>query len=577
MLANLYTIAGHLFTNLSVALALVSFFSRTQIFKRIMTKLETSIPEKGFLAVLFGALSILATYHGLPIGGAIANTRAIGVIVGGLIGGPVVGGGAGLIAAIHRLYLGGFTVYASSCSTLAEGLLAGLFYYRTRNKKERWLHALIIAFMLETLHMIILLLVPGPFEQSAKLVMQIGPPMMIINPIGVAAFVALLETVYQEQAKIEATAAQLALQIANKTMAYMRKGLNRYSAGNTANIILDMVESVSSVAITSRDRVLAFVGTGIDHHYPDSNTGILTRSTKRVLDKGEFAVAQTKREIGCPAPGCPLASKVVVPLTENQVVVGSLVLYKTTENSITSFETELALGLGQLISTQIEIRRSNQQAEQLARAEVQVLQAQVNPHFLFNALNTIAFYCRKEPETARELLVNLGDYYRSNLTRLDSMINLETEIRHVDSYVQIEMARFSGRLQVLYRLTPESKGIMVPPLILQPIVENAIKHGILPRNEGGVVQISGSIENDSLILVIEDDGVGMDEIKLRSVLDYNPNRNNIGLSNVHNRIKSIYGSNYGLKIESEPDKGSRVTIPIPIERNGGDSAKDITG
>lgn len=574
MLQHLVGIAKHLFMELAVVLIFVFFFSKAKVFKNIMLKRDTSWPEKVFLIVFFGLIGILGTYNGIPIENTIANTRAVGVIVAGLVAGPTVGLGAGLLAGLHRFSLGGYTVFASSFSTVVEGLLAGIYYDKIRYKKVRWPYALGLALTFEILHMGVLVVMSKPLAQAVRSVEMIGPPMIIINALGVAAFMAILESVYRDQEKREATAAQLALQIANETLPFLRKGLNRYSAEKAAKIIFEMVEGLGAVAITTPKKILAFVGTGSDHHSPE--TDIFTQSTAEVLETGEYSVVQTKGEIGCPMENCPLASKVTVPLKENNEVVGSLVLYKLTEQSITPFEIELALGLGQLISTQIEISRGQMQSQLLAEAEIKALQAQINPHFLFNALNTIVYYCRKDPETARDLLIHLGEFYRENLVNPDQLVDLDTELKHVDSYVKIEMARFRGKLQVIYQISPECK-CMVPPLILQPIVENAIKHGILPKKEGGIITISSHVSEDKVILTVEDNGVGMELELIKKVLEYNPDRKNIGLSNVDSRLKNLYGSNFGLQIESWPGRGTRVTIPIPLRKEDAHNDEGLTG
>jgi two-component system sensor histidine kinase LytS len=554
-----------LYTGLTVVLLFVFLLSRARVFKTIMLRREIKYPEQVLLATFFGIIGILGTYNGLPVYGAIANNRAVGPIVAGLMAGPVVGLGAGLIAGCHRYMLGGFTAGTSAVSTILEGLLAGFIHHKFRYKKDRWFSALVVAFILEVFHMGLLLLIPKPLEQAVRLVSVIGPPMIIINSFGVAAFIAILDSVHRAQEKVEATAAQFALKIANDTLPYLRKGLNCASAQKTAGIIFGKVEELGAVAITSPDKILAFVGAGSDHH--QAGNDVITSSTREVLQTGRFKLVQEKAGIGCPVAECPLSSKVVVPLKENNEVIGALVLYKLTENSITPFETELALGLGQLFSTQIEISRGQRQAHLLAQAEIRALQAQINPHFLFNALNTIVYYCRKEQETARDLLIHLGEFYRNNLSKLDKLVSLETEIKHVDSYVKIEQARFRDKLKVIYNIDPKCN-CLIPPLILQPLVENAIKHGIFPKKEGGKVVITGKARGDKAYLIVEDDGVGMPPDLLEKVLQYDPKRKNIGLSNVHSRLQNIYGNSFGLKIESKLGKGTRVTVPIPLGENG---------
>ena len=262
-----------------------------------------------------------------------------------------------------------------------------------------------------------------------------------------------------------------------------------------------------------------------------------------------------------------MGAKIAVPLKENDETVGTLVLYKTAENSITAFEIELALGLGRLMSTQLELSRGEFQKQLLSQAEIRALQAQINPHFLFNALNMIAFYCRTDSETARTLLIDLGDYYRNNMNRFEGLVDLETEIRYVESYVSIEKARFREKLTIEYSFSPETKEVDVPPLVLQPLVENAILHGLLPKKNGGKITLSSMRDADEIVLSVEDDGVGMDEATLKSVLVTNPLRRCIGLSNVNERLRSLFGVHAGLVLESRPNRGTRVSFRVPLRGN----------
>lgn len=576
MLQYLLEISRHLFEEISVLLFFVFVLAKTKGFKRMLLHQGVSTRDRLALIVFFGVISILGTYNGMPVGdGAIANTRAVGAIVGGLVGGRLVGTGAGLIAAFHRLLLGGTTVYASALSTVIEGFLAGMLARRLDLQKERWPAALAAGAVLEALHMGLLLISPTP-ELAFKIVKAIGPPMIIINSIGVAAFIAIFDSLCREREKAEGAAAHLALEIVYKTLSHLRTGFNAVSAGQTAKVIFKSVDNLAAVAVTSRDSILAFEGLGKDHHRPGTDSGIITASTRQVLKTGQYLVVQERAEIGCSNPDCPLASKVVVPLTDHGRVVGSLVLYKAAENGISPFEVELAIGLGLLISTQIEASKGEQEARLRARAEIKALQAQINPHFLFNAINTIVFYCRKEPETARELLLHLGEFYRSNISGQEEFVDLATEIRHVDSYVRIEMARFHGKLKVVYDIPPEA-GCLVPPLILQPVVENAIRHGVYPQKRGGTVRVAARSEGGKVVLTVEDDGVGMDPALAARVLEYDPARKTIGLSNVNSRLKSLYGEGAALKIDSAPGRGTRVTISIPCERTDKDAAQSLGG
>ncbi|VBB09642.1 signal transduction histidine kinase internal region [Lucifera butyrica] len=571
MLVKWEQISNQLTSGLMVMLVVVFFLSKAKLFRGIMLKSGTSANEKIGISVFFGVVGILGSYIGLPVTDGFANIRAIGVVVAGLVGGRAVGLGAGLIAGFHRYYLGGFSALGSALATVLEGFAAGMFSKRVP-AQEKWPYALVLGFFLEFCHMILLLLVDRPFEQAVRFVEEIAPPMLFMNTLGITALVIILENIFREQELVEGAAARLTLQIASTTVTYLRKGLNRQSAEKTAQIIYSTVKELAAVVVTNRTEVLSSVGAPVHGHIGTA----FTRSTERAIATGEYTLAQTRAEIGCQHSDCLLGSKIVAPLKDHEEVIGALIIYKFGENSIRPFEIELIKGLALLISTQLEVSKGERQSVLLARAEIKALQAQVNPHFLFNALNTIVYYCRKQPETARKLLIHLGNYYRNNLTLSDTMISLEKEIQRVNDYVKIEAARFQGKLRVIYDIPEECK-CYVPPLILQPIVENAIKHGLYPKREGGTVTISGRAEEDKVKLMVEDNGVGMAKAQIKEVFKPDPKGDHIGISNVNNRLKNFCGEQYGLFIESELGKGTKVTISLPAAKEDEDVKSDYCG
>lgn len=584
MFFNIYVMLQHLWLELSALLMFIYILNRFKVFRKSAMHENVTLFGKLLLSIAFGLIGIFGTYWGVPVvngmpeirafGSAfnpyleiahidgIANTRAVGVIVGGLVGGPLVGIGAGVIAGVHRIFsFATFSSFMSGCITITQGIAAGMIHNRIKHKKEKWRYGLLVGLGLEALHMLLLFIIGEPAERTVRLVYAITPAMLIINPIGVAVFIGILEDGYREKERTEALAAKLALDIANETTTFLRSGLHEQSALEAANIIYRNVDNLGAVAITSRERILAFVGASkISHH-----NYAITPPIAQVIETGEYCVYQKKVDIGYEDSSSPLASKIIVPLKDDNLVVGTLVLYRLSEDSIFLFETELACGLAKLISTQIEISKGEIQAKLLAGAEVKALQAQINPHFLFNALNTIGYYCRKKPETAKRLIFHLGNYYRNNLASNDSFVSLRKEIQCVNDYVKIEMARFEGRLTVVYQIEPECEA-EVPPLILQPLVENAIKHGINPKDDGGTVRIIGRRQADAVELIVEDDGVGINPELVNTLLSYDPKRKSIGLSNVHSRLISLYGPDNGLRIESEKNIGTKISLVIPQER-----------
>jgi sensor histidine kinase YesM len=216
------------------------------------------------------------------------------------------------------------------------------------------------------------------------------------------------------------------------------------------------------------------------------------------------------------------------------------------------------------------MRRSVQAA---IRTETAFLQAQIKPHFLFNALNAIIATCPTDPNQATELLVKLSDYLRSSFGfhNLDQLVPLRQELMLVEAYLSLEKARFDDRLRVEYDIEADW-GRLLPPLSIQPIVENAVRHGIMQREEGGSIRVSVRTEDQRLIVRITDDGVGIESDMLPELLQpRNKDRGGVGLINIHRRLLTLYGE--GLHIESEWQQGTVVSFTVPQRgvRNEGDS------
>ena len=216
-----------------------------------------------------------------------------------------------------------------------------------------------------------------------------------------------------------------------------------------------------------------------------------------------------------------------------------------------------------MFSTQIELSKLDYQAELLTKSELKALQAQINPYFLFNTINTVASLTRSSPNKARELLLHLSNYFRNSLNDPSDEIDIYKEIEALKSYLEIEKARFGEKLKIVFNI-PEGINCKLPPLIIQPIVENAVKHGIFEKAEGGEIILD--VKNDILetIIIISDNGTGMSKSKLEKIL-IEDNKNCIGLRNVNERLKAKYGQEYELKIRSEENVGTTVLIRIPHE------------
>jgi len=232
------------------------------------------------------------------------------------------------------------------------------------------------------------------------------------------------------------------------------------------------------------------------------------------------------------------------------------------------FWTRVLIVLGTLIgvglpvriwnTTRIE-RKLEEQERMLLQARMDALISQINPHFLFNTLNTVSSLTRFDPDTARRVLLKLANILRRRLKAQIHFAPLKQELEFIDDYLDIEVVRFGrDKLHIRKEIEPETLDMVVPSMILQPLVENAIRHGIAPKVEGGTITLRTGCANGRLMIEVIDDGVGIPEQRRSEVFD-----SGIGISNVRERLKVLYGQDYSLEIESRPGQGTAIRFEIP--------------
>lgn len=542
-------------------IAILAFaISQSRTIKRLLIRREKSRRDLIIIVILFGSLGIAGTYMGVPVHGAIANSRVVGVFVAGLIGGPITGLLTGMVAGLHRwaIDIGGFTAFACMLSTILEGLLGGLLRKRMERVEEKWFFAMSAGAAAEILQMLLILLIVRPFNEALELVMIIAIPMIGANAIAIGIFIAIINSIKKEEDRVAANQAEIVLRIARKTIQHFRHGFNMETSLATAKIILENTD-LSAVAFTDNSIILAHVGEDSTHHLHGGK--LQTDLTRKALKSRKLQIAESKEQISCTNPQCRLQSAVVIPLMQGNDVIGTLKLYRGEKNAISPVDINLAKGLGSLFSTQIELSMIEEQAKLLDRAELKALQAQINPHFLFNAINTIVSLVRTDPEAARTLLQNLGLFFRNSFQVEKTEVSIHQEVEHIRAYLEIEKARFGDKLKVEFKI-PSSLDFYLPPFLLQPLVENAVKHGIMVKRDGGEILVEAREDKKKIILTVEDNGVGMSADQLKTLLENN-NNESIALNNINKRLITKYGDKYGLSIDSKRGKGTKVTIHIP--------------
>jgi two-component system LytT family sensor kinase len=509
--------------------------------------------DKLFLFVFFTAVSIMGTYLGLPVRGAIANTRALGTVLAGLIGGPFLGTAVGAAAGLHRYTVGGFTAFTCGLATAVEGLMGGLVHlYVVKRLGSARLCDPKIAFattlVAEATQMVMILLMAHPHGDAVALVKTIAIPVMVANSAGAALFMSVLRDRMNMYDEAGAPSGARALRIAERTLRLVSKGLNREVAGDIAKIIHEET-GVRAVAITDADKVLAFVGAGADHHH--SGTPIESEWTRKAIAASEVTFDTS---YGCvKSKTCPLHSVLVLPLLVDGEVLGTIELYETANKFLES-NRMLGEGLTSLLSSQLLLARYQEQKHLLVMAELKLARAQLNPHFLFNSLNTIMAML-DHGSRPHQLLAHLSNFFRENLKRGGDLSTIREELEHVNAYLEIAKARFEDRLSVEIDVDPSLLDAKVPTFTLQPLIENAIKHGISEMLTPGIARIHIYRLDGAARIDIEDNAGTYEEERLSS--------NGLGIKIVEKRIEGLLGRGSRLDISCVRNELTRVSIQVP--------------
>ncbi|MCX8957862.1 sensor histidine kinase [Erwinia psidii] len=549
-----------LLQQMCVFLVIAWLMSKTRLFTPLM-QITVRLPHKLLCYATFSVFCILGTYLSLHIEGSLANTRAIGAVIGGLLGGPVVGGLIGLTGGLHRYALGGMTATSCMISTIAEGLSGGLAHCwlirtgRTENVLSP-LTAGCITLVAELLQMAIILLVARPFQDALHLVHSIAVPMVVTNSLGAAMFMRILLDKRAMFEKYTSAFSAVALKVAASTEGILGRGFNEENSRKVVRILYSELKT-GAVAITDREKLLAFTGIGDDHHLP--GTAISSSCTVRAIKTGKVIYADGNEiPYRCSLhPACKLGSTLVIPLRgENQQVIGTIKLYEAKHCLFSSINRTLGEGIAQLLSAQILTGHYEQQKSLLAQAEIQLLHAQVNPHFLFNALNTLLAVIRRDQQQAVQLVQHLSTFFRKNLQRPSQIVTLADEIEHVNAYLHIEKVRFQAQLGVRLQIPSVLSHFRLPAFSLQPIVENAIKHGTSQLADKGEILIEAHQQEGHLILTIEDNA---------GLYQQQHNSAGLGMDLVDKRLRAHFGDDYGITIRCQPDHFTRISLQLPLE------------
>lgn len=532
-------------------------------------------------SIIFGLFSIFGTLAGVHLvdgeilkehrfvfaqqSTGLVHAGIVGIMMAGLLGGPVVGVGAGMIAGIHFYFFGGLASLAYAIASPFIGIFAGLsarFFSAERIISPA--KSLFISMFGSIIFICSILIFTWPAETAIELVNIIGIPMVLTNSLAVAILTTMVRLALNEKEQAQALQTEKALKIAKRVLPFLKQGLNYETARLTAQLLLNELQP-SAVAVTDTRHILAHIGTGSDHHV--NGTRLMTKSATMALISGQVQVITKQGQIGCSHPNCSLKAAILVPFSQSGRVAGLIKFYYKRPQQIRSVDIALAHGLGQLISNQLTIAQAEKMSQLIKDAELRTLQAQINPHFLFNTLNTIVSLIRINPQVARQVTLQLANFIRHNLKALTNpLIPLTDEINQLNSYLQIIDVRFSEQLNIELEVSPELREALIPPTTIQPLVENSIQHGLKHKSSGGVIRILVLQEESDVLISIEDNGSGIPEEiidRLGKVPLYELAGNGIGVYNVNQRLVSLLGEQSALEINNKEEGGTRISFRIP--------------
>ena len=340
----------------------------------------------------------------------------------------------------------------------------------------------------------------------------------------------------------------------------LREGLSKSSAEFALPYLRTLLETCALAMTDGRPEVLAWDGDA-DQHQPD-----VEALAKEVVVTGRQQVA-SHSTIRCDHPDCEVRGIVVVPLESEGNIVGTLAaVAETTAGPVLLRATA---EVARYVSSQLELAELDESRARLARAEVRALRAQISPHFVYNALTTIASYIRTDPVRARELLLEFADFTRYSFRSAGEYTTLKDELENIERYIALEKARFRDRLNIKLKIAPEVLSVVLPFLALQPLVENAVRHGLASKPSGGTITLTAENAGSECVIIVEDDGVGMDPARLTEDLDdAHLSGAHVVLGNVDDRMRSAFGDDFGLVVDTNIGAGMKITLRVPKFRAG---------
>ncbi len=350
----------------------------------------------------------------------------------------------------------------------------------------------------------------------------------------------------------ESAATYRTLHAAAEAARHLRDGLTPRAASRAAKDLRPLL-GVTAVAFADPEGLLAWEGQA-DHHRVQ-----VEAHAAHVLRSGQ-TVRIGEDQLACTDLDCEVQHAILAPVVSDGRIVAVIGSYHTEVTADLARATE---AVAAWVATQLDLAELAATRSRAVEAELRALRAQISPHFIYNSLAAIASFVRTDPSRARELILEFADFTRYALRRSGPFATLSEELNNVERYLMLEQARFGDRLQVCLQVAPEVLSVSVPSLTIQPLVENAVQHGIEAKTGVGLITISAQNFGADAEISIEDDGVGAPPGLMRGLLSGQRGGDHVGLSNVDARLRQTYGDDYGLVVETAEGAGMKVSFRVP--------------
>lgn len=516
-------------------------FSQTAVFWN-MVRARTTKKDYLYFILLFSAISIMGTYVGIPLDdGAIANIRPLGAIVAGLIGGPWVGAAVGLIAGAHRWYLGGITGFACGLATIFEGLAGGLINVKFRNNYLSVRAAFMAGILGEFIQILFVLSFTKPFSKAMEIEASVALPMIIVNTVGVIGFVIVIKDVFTKHNGMIISQFNRFVDIERSLSKALEEGLDENTSGKVLEELLHRTE-LKGIFLMQLQGFLSYRG-------PQSEYAFIKtiQDSEHRLPLGKVKLGTQKN---APYYYCVAVEKTI---PDNPLILG---VRLTGRAYFDTYVMQFTDGLAELTENQLIANHAKTLQHKIALAQLKALKAQIQPHFLFNALSTISSLCRTDGMQARHLIIDLASYFRSTIEGDQDYLTVAAELEHAQAYLRIENARLSERLKVSYHIDPTCLTQKIPTYLLQPLIENAIKYGISELTcQGELNIVIVPVTNNALLIRISN-----------TTADANTCIGGCGqaLNNIRARLSLLYGATAEFSLIQGVDGFTHADIILPI-------------